>query len=82
VRRAAVPGGHRTLAKEPGVPVLVDPALIDDFAKYRGATAITPNRTEAEKATGLRTHQAADAAHNASNSPTRCSAARRSTRSC
>ncbi|MEM9166060.1 MAG: D-glycero-beta-D-manno-heptose 1-phosphate adenylyltransferase [Planctomycetota bacterium] len=36
-----------------GVPVLVDPAPIEDFARYRGATAITPNRTEAERATGL-----------------------------
>lgn len=34
-------------------PVLVDPAAITDYAKYRGATCITPNRTEAEKATGL-----------------------------
>jgi D-beta-D-heptose 7-phosphate kinase/D-beta-D-heptose 1-phosphate adenosyltransferase len=38
-----------------GCPVLVDPAAIADYAKYRGATAITPNRTEAELATGLRT---------------------------
>ena len=53
------------MAKNAGVPVLVDPALIDDYGKYRGATAITPNRTEAELATGLRTHQAADAQHNA-----------------
>ncbi|RNC82300.1 MAG: D-glycero-beta-D-manno-heptose 1-phosphate adenylyltransferase [Phycisphaera sp.] len=34
-------------------PVLVDPAAVSDYAKYRGATCITPNRTEAEKATGL-----------------------------
>ena len=53
------------IANEAGVPVLVDPALIDDYTKYRGATAITPNRTEAELATGLRTHQAADPEHNA-----------------
>ncbi len=38
-----------------GRPVLVDPAAIADYSKYRGATAITPNRTEAELATGLRT---------------------------
>ena len=31
------------------VPVFVDPASIDDFDKYRGATCITPNRTEALK---------------------------------
>ncbi|MBI1368920.1 MAG: D-glycero-beta-D-manno-heptose 1-phosphate adenylyltransferase [Planctomycetes bacterium] len=40
------------LAKKAGVPVLVDPAAIEDYSRYRGATAITPNRTEAEKATG------------------------------
>ncbi|GAB5496283.1 MAG: D-glycero-beta-D-manno-heptose-7-phosphate kinase [Phycisphaerales bacterium] len=34
-------------------PVLVDPAAVTDYTKYRGATCITPNRTEAEKATGL-----------------------------
>ncbi len=40
-------------AREAGVPVLVDPAAIDDFSKYRNATCITPNRTEAGRATGL-----------------------------
>ncbi|MEM8781354.1 MAG: D-glycero-beta-D-manno-heptose 1-phosphate adenylyltransferase [Planctomycetota bacterium] len=34
-----------------GVPVLVDPAAIADYGKYAGATAITPNRTEARLAT-------------------------------
>lgn len=48
-----------------GVPVLVDPAAIEDYSRYRGATAITPNRTEAERATGLPTHHEADPAHNA-----------------
>jgi D-beta-D-heptose 7-phosphate kinase / D-beta-D-heptose 1-phosphate adenosyltransferase len=38
-----------------GIPVLVDPAKVDDYSKYRGATAITPNRTEAEFATGMDT---------------------------
>ena len=41
-------------ARAAGKPVLVDPASITDYTKYRGATCITPNRTEAEKATGLR----------------------------
>jgi D-beta-D-heptose 7-phosphate kinase/D-beta-D-heptose 1-phosphate adenosyltransferase len=41
-------------AKKAGVPVFVDPAPIKDYSKYRGATAITPNRTEAELATGLK----------------------------
>jgi len=41
------------LARKHQVPVLVDPAAISDFGKYRGATCITPNRTEAERATGM-----------------------------
>ena len=40
------------IAKKHGVPVLVDPAAISDYHKYAGATAITPNRTEAALATG------------------------------
>ena len=40
------------LAKKAGVPVLVDPAAIEDYSKYRGATCITPNRYEAALATG------------------------------
>lgn len=43
------------MAKSAGKPVFVDPAGIKDYSKYRGATAITPNRTEAERATGLQT---------------------------
>ena len=35
-----------------GKPVLVDPAAIADYARYAGATAITPNRTEAALAAG------------------------------
>ncbi len=42
------------MARNAGREVLVDPAAIKDFHRYRGATAITPNRTEAESATGLR----------------------------
>ena len=41
------------LAKRLKVPVLVDPAAIDDYNKYRGATCITPNRFEAALATGI-----------------------------
>lgn len=49
-----------------GKPVFVDPARLADYSKYRGATAITPNRTEAETATGLSTDRdGADAEHNA-----------------
>ncbi|GAB4556010.1 MAG: D-glycero-beta-D-manno-heptose-7-phosphate kinase [Phycisphaerales bacterium] len=39
-------------AREAGVPVLVDPAATADYTKYAGCSAITPNRTEAERATG------------------------------
>jgi len=46
------------LAKKAGVPVLIDPAAIEDYSKYRGATCITPNRFEAALATG---HDADDA---------------------
>lgn len=47
-----------------GVPLLVDPARIEDYGKYRGATAITPNRTEAELATGMETDGEGDGGHN------------------
>lgn len=40
-------------ARRSGVPVLVDPAAIEDYSKYRGATTITPNRSEAALATGI-----------------------------
>jgi len=42
------------LARQHRVPVLADPAAIADYSKYRGATCITPNRAEAELATGAR----------------------------
>jgi D-beta-D-heptose 7-phosphate kinase/D-beta-D-heptose 1-phosphate adenosyltransferase len=41
------------LARQAGVPVLVDPAAIDDYSRYAGASTITPNRTEAMLATGI-----------------------------
>ncbi|MGP1347787.1 MAG: D-glycero-beta-D-manno-heptose 1-phosphate adenylyltransferase [Phycisphaerales bacterium] len=41
-------------SRRAGIPVLVDPAKLDDYSRYRGCTAITPNRTEAEHASGLR----------------------------
>lgn len=53
------------MCRAAGKPVLVDPAAIEDFEKYRGATAITPNRSEAELATGLDTPVDSDPAHNA-----------------
>jgi D-beta-D-heptose 7-phosphate kinase/D-beta-D-heptose 1-phosphate adenosyltransferase len=41
------------MARARGVPVLIDPARVSDYSKYAGATVITPNRTEAEAASGL-----------------------------
>ena len=41
-------------SKAAGIPVFVDPAPIKDYSRYAGATAITPNRTEAELATGIK----------------------------
>jgi D-beta-D-heptose 7-phosphate kinase/D-beta-D-heptose 1-phosphate adenosyltransferase len=46
------------------VPVFVDPANIKDYSKYRGCTAITPNRVEAERATGMATDGQASVEHN------------------
>ena len=34
------------------VPVIIDPARISDYSRYRNATVLTPNRSEAELATG------------------------------
>jgi D-beta-D-heptose 7-phosphate kinase / D-beta-D-heptose 1-phosphate adenosyltransferase len=52
-------------AKRAGKPVFVDPARGTNFAKYRGCAAITPNRTEAELATGLRADGEGSPEHNA-----------------
>lgn len=41
------------VAKSKNVPVMVDPAAIADYRKYRGATAIKLNRTETENASGV-----------------------------
>ena len=41
------------LAAAVDATVLVDPAAISDYRKYRGADCITPNRTEAAAATGV-----------------------------
>ena len=53
------------MCRAAGKSILVDPAAIEDFSKYRGATAITPNRSEAERATGLDTPLDASQVHNA-----------------
>jgi D-beta-D-heptose 7-phosphate kinase / D-beta-D-heptose 1-phosphate adenosyltransferase len=39
-------------AKQAGIPVIVDPKG-NDYSRYKGATAVTPNRSEAEDATGI-----------------------------
>ncbi|MBV8134976.1 MAG: bifunctional heptose 7-phosphate kinase/heptose 1-phosphate adenyltransferase [Deltaproteobacteria bacterium] len=41
------------LARRQQKPVIVDPRRTDDFSIYQGATALTPNRFEAQRATGL-----------------------------
>lgn len=45
--------GAIEIARSQGVPVLVDPKG-SDYARYKGATLITPNRKEAEEALGRR----------------------------
>src|SRR5690606_33764978 len=52
------------MCRAKGKEILVDPAAIEDYSKYRGATAVTPNRSEAELATGLDTPLDASALHN------------------
>jgi D-beta-D-heptose 7-phosphate kinase/D-beta-D-heptose 1-phosphate adenosyltransferase len=42
------------LARRRRLPVLVDPIKDRNYAKYRGATLLTPNRMETELATGIR----------------------------
>lgn len=41
------------LARCHDIPIIIDPAAGRDYALYRGATLITPNRLEAEQATGM-----------------------------
>ena len=41
------------LARKRDVPTFVDPYALPDYSKYRGATVVTPNRVETERATGL-----------------------------
>lgn len=39
-------------ATKAGKPVFIDPARLSDYSRYRGATMLTPNRTEFQLATG------------------------------
>ncbi|MFA5292269.1 MAG: bifunctional heptose 7-phosphate kinase/heptose 1-phosphate adenyltransferase [Phycisphaerae bacterium] len=50
------------LAKSAGKKVLIDPAPKADFAKYRGASVITPNRLEASTASEINIKTIDDAA--------------------
>lgn len=49
------------LARTRRVPVIVDPIRGGNYAKYRGVTAITPNRLEAQLATGTPIRDPSDA---------------------
>jgi D-beta-D-heptose 7-phosphate kinase / D-beta-D-heptose 1-phosphate adenosyltransferase len=51
-------------ARAAGKEVLVDPAAGVDYQIYRGATALTPNRTEAELATGRQIDEDVTVDHN------------------
>ena len=42
------------LCRDKGIPLLVDPASLSSYERYAGATLITPNRSEAELASGRR----------------------------
>jgi D-beta-D-heptose 7-phosphate kinase / D-beta-D-heptose 1-phosphate adenosyltransferase len=48
-------------ARERKLPVIIDPAATTDYRRYRGATAITPNRLETHRATGKNIETAEDA---------------------
>ncbi len=50
-----------TLAKKAGKKVLVDPPMDRDYAKFSGATLITPNRKETSHAVGFEVLTIADA---------------------
>jgi D-beta-D-heptose 7-phosphate kinase / D-beta-D-heptose 1-phosphate adenosyltransferase len=48
-------------ARRANVPLLVDPIRSHDYSRYCGATSMTPNRLEAEMATGVHIVTAEDA---------------------
>tara|TARA_Y100001934_G_C12337765_1_gene768528 strand:- start:507 stop:1988 length:1482 start_codon:yes stop_codon:yes gene_type:complete len=49
------------LARQQQIPIIVDPAASRDYTLYRGATLMTPNRSEAEHATGMTINDPLDA---------------------
>jgi len=50
-----------SMCQRAGKPVVLDPARGVDFLKYRGAAYVTPNRAEAELASGVRISDERDA---------------------
>jgi D-beta-D-heptose 7-phosphate kinase / D-beta-D-heptose 1-phosphate adenosyltransferase len=40
-------------ARRRKLPILIDPAAVSDYSRYRGATALKLNRGEAQRATGM-----------------------------
>lgn len=48
-------------ARAAGLPVIVDPIRGSDYSRYRGATTMTPNRLEAELASGVKVARVEDA---------------------
>ncbi len=44
------------MARERNIPVMIDPARLNDYSKYRGATLLKLNRPEVERATGMPAH--------------------------
>jgi D-beta-D-heptose 7-phosphate kinase/D-beta-D-heptose 1-phosphate adenosyltransferase len=52
--------GVIAMARARNIPVVIDPATIDDYSKYKGATALKLNRTEAARACGRRVDNSDD----------------------
>ncbi len=48
-------------ARNAGIPVIVDPCSGAEYSNYAQVTAVTPNRMETKKATGLEIHTVDDA---------------------
>ena len=48
-------------ARDAGLPVIVDPSSSGDCRNYTGATAVTPNRLETRRATGIEIRTPTDA---------------------
>ena len=53
------------LARQRSIPIIIDPAVDRDYALYRGATLMTPNRAEAEQASGMTINDPVEAVQSA-----------------